>query len=1229
MSTNPSPAHKLESLLQTLEQLQLHADQNVGDPELTVRSVSSISTASNWSPGPSTPITPVMPNYGPQSEAATLNSILTTAVLSGLLCKLKAPVKGSSDQWEPHYVVLGTDGTLHLFPVNPDNESSPLSSLSLSACQPFVDDSDPSNPQYILRVQSSIAPGCDGFSSKRNWTLASPDETTFTRWSDALRKNLVRTTRANGGGGGNAASLAEFRRRSRSQSLAADRPPKFVGVRMGSSSSLGDVDARGSLDLQQERQRKQYLEYLEVQKMAAENHALLKRAAEERAREECAKGVGAKVVARSKSVVTLRNTQGSVKKTSELFTELQGSAFTFQSMNAITIIQPYEVANENWVAGGLMPAISSNANLRTTNHLCGMRVFSHCLKCSDSGNASTMSASGDVLRMQIIRGPRALPKYQKSPDSGKSNSITSNWFHKPGKGRRATRKHPGKQLKHVGQDGLSMTSQPIIIHTGTSHVRSGSIASLSASASKLESLLSKLATGSEPSTSPTHATTTTNLDVPLRRSRSAMRLAGMGVTASLGELQTAGASLGGFLAKQGSDGNSYRQRFVLLTQADGCLFLFKNNNTDNRPITFLPLASCHGFMETSLDGHTAFVLRVTGDGRAADSGQIVRRCWVFHAPDEAMLGMWVKAIQRTMEVRSTVVTSPIMEARAYSQQPQRTPSDYAGSSPASSWGGTSTSTTVHSRYSGVGGSEDNLVAVRDAAAMRDMWLRKEREEFELAELDAKFQREMAEHRAMTAERERMTSSASNSSSEKKKAVESSERARKRAQTQMAAKDNNVDFFIGDHEVANGCTSDKRGRNAPWTTHPVSARTGTVTTIVALRGGEGRGCVRSASREPRPGTTTATTTPPSGLTRLDSAVSVSMSTSSKLESLLQSLNDFGPPQVENASLAVDTAFFRRGSSYSSNSSFSRRSRSVSRRDSDAVTPTTFEAGFDTPITLEYLQNAGSTISGNLLKLQLQPVPRWTERCVILSDDATLYLFRSNSQPTATPLTYLPLTQCMHYFDADEGAWILKVTGDGITPEGTPMKRNWLFRFDAEPTLKAWHAAVSSILEQQQQQQQQEPTPSSSTSPPAAFFVPVQRSRSMSVTGRTYSDSLYGASYESAGGFSASGNGGSPAKSTYSGASAFARPGPSSRSINTEEREAQMKAMHAKYVEQQRMAAEQFAARKEHAELKRVEQEAQAKEAVALRKTSTPPPAPTSPVVRKPSRRPPLFTDLDLL
>ncbi|KAI8617990.1 hypothetical protein BC830DRAFT_39530 [Chytriomyces sp. MP71] len=338
MSTSPSPADKLESLLQSLEQLQLNADQEAGDPELTARSVSTISTASNWSLGPSNPVTPVMSAHNPEPDATTLSSILTSAVLSGVLCKLNALATVASDQWEPHFVVLGTDGILHLFPVNPESESFPLSSLSLSACQPFLDESDPSNPQHILRVQSSIAPGRDGFSSKRNWTLACPDESSFMRWSDALRRNLIRSTRAFAsgfsGGGGNPPSLAEFRRSSRSQSLSADQPPKFVGVRNWSTSSLGDVSARGSVDLQQERQRKQYLEYLEVQKMAAENLALLKRAAEERARAQCDGGERSKVVARSKSSVSLKKPEVSAK-TSELFTELQGNAFAFQSMTGI------------------------------------------------------------------------------------------------------------------------------------------------------------------------------------------------------------------------------------------------------------------------------------------------------------------------------------------------------------------------------------------------------------------------------------------------------------------------------------------------------------------------------------------------------------------------------------------------------------------------------------------------------------------------------------------------------------------------------------------------------------------------------------------------------------------------------------------------------------------------------------------------------------------------------
>ncbi|KAI8829706.1 hypothetical protein BJ741DRAFT_622076 [Chytriomyces cf. hyalinus JEL632] len=317
-----------------------------------------------------------------------------------------------------------------------------------------------------------------------------------------------------------------------------------------------------------------------------------------------------------------------------------------------------------------------------------------------------------------------------------------------------------------------------------------------------------------------HHSSTTPLAVPMHRSRSATRMVAVGCSAPLAELQGSSASLSGYLHKlHAAHEDTWKLRFVLLTQEDGHLYLFKTNSPTALPITFLPLVACSGTLETQLNGETAYMLRVQGDGRTAE-GMLVKRTWVLQCPDETTLSLWLRSISRFLDHKNLVArtvaaaamvamtsptvilgTSPLnLHHHAYSSPPShafmdqrsltgpkpfvvaRSSSKYSvdsfmtdGSSPPS----------LYARSS-VGGGESLMEAQR----MHDlMLLQREAEDRELAEMDARFQREMAEHKAASMQAAaaglaRPKSVASDKSDEKKKA--NAEKNKQKILAQIAA-----------------------------------------------------------------------------------------------------------------------------------------------------------------------------------------------------------------------------------------------------------------------------------------------------------------------------------------------------------------------------------------------------------------------------------------------------------
>ncbi|KAJ3208525.1 hypothetical protein HDU82_002326 [Entophlyctis luteolus] len=153
----------------------------------------------------------------------------------------------------------------------------------------------------------------------------------------------------------------------------------------------------------------------------------------------------------------------------------------------------------------------------------------------------------------------------------------------------------------------------------------------------------------------------------------------------------------------------------------------------------------------------------------------------------------------------------------------------------------------------------------------------------------------------------------------------------------------------------------------------------------------------------------------------------------------------------------------------------------------------------------------SISGFLDKLNPASTfaaPIYKRRFFVLTPDANLYLFKTNTNPTAIPITFLPVTKCEGFFDARENAWCLQVHGSGIViTEGgsggdsasmtttTTVQRSWCLKFADEHTMNMWMRQINRIAHSGSVATSSSggefgPGGSRIHSPPPPPFVPVQ-------------------------------------------------------------------------------------------------------------------------------------------
>ncbi|ORY33188.1 hypothetical protein BCR33DRAFT_771194 [Rhizoclosmatium globosum] len=113
-----------------------------------------------------------------------------------------------------------------------------------------------------------------------------------------------------------------------------------------------------------------------------------------------------------------------------------------------------------------------------------------------------------------------------------------------------------------------------------------------------------------------------------------------------------------------------------------------------------------------------------------------------------------------------------------------------------------------------------------------------------------------------------------------------------------------------------------------------------------------------------------------------------------------------------------------------------------------------------LTLGKLVRSGETLSAFLFKMNANlsdatgPSDIWKLRFFVLDQEATLYLFKNNTNPRALPITSMPVTSCSAEYDPHENAWVLTALGDGISPDGKLVKRFWKIKLPDQGSTVLW-------------------------------------------------------------------------------------------------------------------------------------------------------------------------------
>ncbi|KAJ3207431.1 hypothetical protein HDU82_003757 [Entophlyctis luteolus] len=118
-----------------------------------------------------------------------------------------------------------------------------------------------------------------------------------------------------------------------------------------------------------------------------------------------------------------------------------------------------------------------------------------------------------------------------------------------------------------------------------------------------------------------------------------------------------------------------------------------------------------------------------------------------------------------------------------------------------------------------------------------------------------------------------------------------------------------------------------------------------------------------------------------------------------------------------------------------------------------------------LTLSQLLTTMTTyflVSGTLLKLNATSdavTNQWKSRFFVFTDQGYLYLFRSNKNLNAAPVTYLPVNRCTTFDDTHDNSRILRVDGSGLDPaSGVVVRRTWTLKTADSGAFDMWHRTI---------------------------------------------------------------------------------------------------------------------------------------------------------------------------
>ncbi|KAI9326228.1 hypothetical protein BDR26DRAFT_877808 [Obelidium mucronatum] len=188
-------------------------------------------------------------------------------------------------------------------------------------------------------------------------------------------------------------------------------------------------------------------------------------------------------------------------------------------------------------------------------------------------------------------------------------------------------------------------------------------------------------------------------------------------------------------------------------------------------------------------------------------------------------------------------------------------------------------------------------------------------------------------------------------------------------------------------------------------------------------------------------------------------------SARLEQLLMTLStdEFSPKYSESPSLNSEEATDETSNRSLHSSTYTQSSVGstliMDRQDSDSQ-----QIHFKSSVTLRSLQETMSTISGYLGKLNgptgVSPtINQWTDRFFVLAENGSLFLFASDVDPNAMPISFLTISSGFGYKDTTTDENIIRIQGLGVTANGTTAKRAWTLRCPNEETLALWTRAVN--------------------------------------------------------------------------------------------------------------------------------------------------------------------------